>query len=127
MGGAVGSGVWVVRLSNFLSAESRRGRRAARIGAGGGIVTGTVVCAAVRAIGGSAVAIVAAMPSGVSVVGSPVVHRGAAVPIAIPTAVSPAAATVAHHSSNGQPCPEGEHTCGHQVSGGIARNDIGVP
>src|SRR5271168_4532960 len=125
MGGAVGSGVGVVRLPYLLRTVGGRSRRAACIRPSGGVIAGAIVRTTVGPISAPAGAIVAAMPGIVAVVGRAMVNRSAAVPIALPTAISPAAATAAHHRSNCQSNAEGKHTCGHQISGAIAGNDIG--
>src|SRR5271163_4534681 len=125
MGGAVGARVGVVRLPYLLRAVGSRSRRAACISPRGGVIARAIVRATVGSISAPTGAIVTAMPSGVPVVGPAMINRGAAVPIAIPTAISPAAATTAHHRSHCHSNAEGKHTRGYQVSGAIAGNDIG--
>src|SRR5271166_6791190 len=64
----VGSGVWVVRLTNFLGAVSSRCRCATGIRASGRIIGSPSPCGPVRAIGGRAGTVDAAVPCTVAVV-----------------------------------------------------------
>src|ERR1035438_10291215 len=97
MGCAIGPRLWVVGLPYLLGAIRRRGRRAARVSTCGGVVAIGGVRAAVGSIGGSAVAVVAAVPGSVPIIRSAMVVGPATVPVAVPTAVAPAAAARADH------------------------------
>jgi hypothetical protein len=70
------------------------------------------------------------MPSVVSVVGSAVVDRGATIPIAIPAAVAPAAASAAHHGTDSDSGTESDNARGNDSASGrgrgICRDYIGV-
>src|SRR5271167_356065 len=90
---SIGSRIWVVRLTNFLGAVSSRGRCAAGICTSGRIIGSPSPRDPIRAIGGRAGTIVAAVPCTVSVVDVASVYDRAAVPIAVPIAVTPSATT----------------------------------
>src|ERR1700749_1680888 len=64
---------------------------------GGGSVVGGVLAIATVISG----VVVAAVPCRVPVIRSAVIHDCRAVPAAVPTAITPAAASAAHHRSNG--------------------------
>src|SRR5271163_2905390 len=70
MGCTVGPRVRVVGLPYLLGAIRRRGRRSARVSTCGGVVAIGGVRAAVGSIGGSAVAVVTAVPGSVPVIRS---------------------------------------------------------
>src|SRR5580704_16203713 len=84
--------------------------------------------AAVGSISGRAGTIVSAMPSVVSVVGSAVVDRSATIPIAIPAAVAPAAASAAHHGTDSDSGTKSDNARGNDSGRGrgICRDYIGV-
>src|SRR5271166_5330035 len=120
----VGSGVWVVRLTNFLGAVSSRCRCAAGIGSSGWIIGTASPCGPVRAISGRAGTIDAAVPCAVSVVDVVVVHNRAAVPIAVPVAVTPAATAIAHRGAYGDTYSECKHSGRHYGGRAISRRHI---
>src|ERR1035438_1009873 len=96
MRGGIGSGVRVIRLADRCFAVAVRdgcstGNRSRRriIGSAG-------LRHPVRAVGGPAGTIYAPVPCVVAVVDIAPVHHGAAVPVAIPVAITPYVAAIAH-------------------------------
>src|SRR5208282_6186320 len=67
-----------------------------------GVVVGIVVPIAVVV----AAVVIPAVPGSVSVVRAPVIHHCRSMPPTVPAAISPAAASTAHHRSNGDSNPE---------------------
>src|SRR5271165_2331944 len=96
---SIRSGVWVVRLTGFLGAVRSHGRCAAGIRSSRRIIGSPNPCGPVRAIGGRAGTIDAAMPRTVSVVHVVLVYDRATVPIAVPVAVAPSATAIAHRGA----------------------------
>src|SRR5215471_6285355 len=90
-----------------------------------GMVVGIVVAVAVVI----ATVVVAAVPGGISVVPTAVVHNSSAVPATIPTAVAPGAAPTAHHRAHRDSGTESNDARSRHVARGIRgsyipRNDI---
>ena len=103
------------------------------VGVAGVSVVVVVVVMVVRIVVTVAVVIatvvVAAMPSGISVVPTAVVHNSSAVPATIPTAVAPGAAPTAHHRAHRDSGTESNDARSRHVARGIRgsyipRNDI---
>ena len=84
------------------------------------VVVAMVVVVVVAVAVVVATVIVAAVPCGVSVVCTAVVNHCGAVPPAIPTAVTPAAASTAHHCSDGNSSAEPNNSGGSDVASGIS-------
>src|SRR5271157_5276136 len=124
MGCAIGPGVWVVGLPDLLGAIRRRGRRAARVRACGGVIASAGVGAAVGSIGGSTGAVVTAMPGSISVIRGAMVVGAATVPVAVPTAVSPTAAASAHHRADRYPGTECQQTRRYHRGSAVVGNNV---
>src|SRR5580704_5238902 len=120
----VGPGVWVVGLPYLLGAIRRRGGRPARVGACGGVIAIGGMRAAVGSIGGSTVAVVPAVPGSVPIIRSAMVVRAAAVPVAVPTAIAPAAAASAHHRANCHPGAKGKQAGSDYIGSGVVGNNV---
>src|SRR5215472_4396116 len=93
MGLGVGSRIWVVGLTCFLRAVRRYGLGAPCVGSGRWVISISNLCSPVRAVGGRAGAIVAPMPCVVSVVSGMPINDSAAMPVAVPRSVAPPATT----------------------------------
>src|SRR5208337_1501864 len=117
----VGSGVWVVRLTNFLGAVSSRCRCATGIRASGRIIGSPSPCGPVRAIGGRAGTVDAAVPCTVAVVDVVFVYDRATVPIAVPVAVTPSATAIAHRGAYCDTNSECKHSGRHYGCRAIPR------
>src|SRR5271154_4069497 len=117
MRGAVGSGVWVIRLTNFLRAIGSDGRCATGIRPCGRVISSPNPCGSIRSIGGRTGAIVAAVPRVVSVVAGAPVHHSAAVPVAVPVAVTPWG--TAGGEAHGDTHSKGKESCRHHGRGAV--------
>src|SRR5215469_5204567 len=80
------------------------------------VVAVTVVVAAV---------VVAAVPGLISVVGPTVIHHCRAVPTTAPTAISPAAASAAHHCADSDAGAESDNACRSYVACAVRGSHIG--
>src|SRR5580692_6385457 len=123
---SIGPGVWVVSLANFLGAVSSRGRCAASICSSGRIVGSPSPCDSIRAVGGGARTVVAAVPCTVPVVGVASVYDRAAVPIAVPVAVTPPATTVVYRCPYGDANSECDRSGGHHGCSTVPGSGIGI-
>src|ERR1035441_8657240 len=89
-----------------------------------GVVSVVVVTIVIRVV---AVVVVAAVPGIVSVIRRAVIVGAAVVPVAVPTAVSPAATTTAHHGTHGHAGSERKQAGGDHIGGAVTGNDIRRP
>src|SRR5271166_5600712 len=120
----IGSSVWVVGLTNFLSAVSSRGRCAAGIRTSGRIIGSPSPRHPIWAIGGRAGTIDAAVPRTVSVVNVVFVYDCATVPIAVPVAVAPSATAIAHRGAYRDTNSECKHSGRHYGCRAVRRRHI---
>src|ERR1700723_1406710 len=97
----ISSRVRVIRLPCSLRAVRGRDSRAARIRSSIWIVSSPNSRSPIRTVRGRGGTIESAMPCAVSIVNVASVYDGAAVPIAVPVAVTPTTTTIVNRSSHG--------------------------
>src|SRR5664279_1911476 len=120
----IGTRVRVVRLTYFLGTVGSRRRGATGISPSRRIVCSPSPRGPVRAVGGRAGPIVAAVPCAISVVNVAPVNNRAAMPIAVPVAITPSATTIVDRGSYCDPNSECDYSGRHYGCSAIPRRHI---